>query len=128
VRLAEAVGVKRLALTHHDPMRSDEQLDELIARARDGLGAEARLEVFGAAEGLELDLEAPVSDNAVDQIVAGENMLLGDGQQPLLLLVTDDPEVANKMSQAVGADPVQIIRPEAAKARSGCSKPNGRGW
>ncbi len=110
VRLADAVRVKRLALSHHDPMRSDEQLDALIATARDGLGENSELDLFGAAEGLELELEAPVAEVEADQIDVGENILLGQGERPLLLLVTADQSVADKMSQAVSAEPVQIIR------------------
>lgn len=50
---AGRVGVKRLALFHHDPERSDDQLDQLASRycgRRDGM------EVFCAREGLEVDL------------------------------------------------------------------------
>ena len=55
VALAEASGSRRLALVHHDPMRTDDELDKMAQRyggVRPGSG----LEVYFAAEGLSLTL------------------------------------------------------------------------
>lgn len=52
LRLAVSLGVRRLALFHHQPQRTDEELDAVLARCRDQ--APAGLEVIAAAEGLEL--------------------------------------------------------------------------
>jgi phosphoribosyl 1,2-cyclic phosphodiesterase len=58
VDLACQAGVKRLALTHHDPMHSDREIDVLVGdgelRAR-RLGFED-LEIFGAREGVTLKI------------------------------------------------------------------------
>jgi len=58
VDFAGQAGVKRLALTHHDPMHSDREIDVLVSegelRAR-RLGYE-ELEVFGAREGVTLKI------------------------------------------------------------------------
>jgi phosphoribosyl 1,2-cyclic phosphodiesterase len=53
VALAEQSGARRLALFHHDPARTDDQLDE-IARAV----TSRRVTVVAAYEGLVLDLDA----------------------------------------------------------------------
>ncbi|MGI9032594.1 MAG: MBL fold metallo-hydrolase [Acidimicrobiales bacterium] len=51
VGLAEAAGARRLVLFHHDPSRTDDEIDALVA------GSQGRLvEVVGAAEGMTLDL------------------------------------------------------------------------
>ncbi|MCK7592686.1 MBL fold metallo-hydrolase [Pseudomarimonas salicorniae] len=56
-RVAASAGVKRLALTHHDPLRHDEAMDTLIAGLRERHPKEcAALEVFAAAEGMEIEL------------------------------------------------------------------------
>jgi phosphoribosyl 1,2-cyclic phosphodiesterase/CheY-like chemotaxis protein len=68
VELAMAAGVRRLALFHHDPIRSDQALDEAVERARRRVAdAGSALEVGAAAEGLVIELpetpgvpEAPV--------------------------------------------------------------------
>jgi phosphoribosyl 1,2-cyclic phosphodiesterase len=53
---AGRAGVKRLALFHHDPDRTDDQLDAL-AETYCRPGAYGDMEVFFAREGLEIDLQ-----------------------------------------------------------------------
>jgi phosphoribosyl 1,2-cyclic phosphodiesterase len=57
VDFAVAGDVRRLALYHHDPTRTDDAIDALVARARQRAARQgAALEVFAAAEGLTLTL------------------------------------------------------------------------
>lgn len=49
--LASAAGVKRLALFHHDPRRSDEAVADIEQRARQRFG-----DVFAAREGMLIDV------------------------------------------------------------------------
>ncbi len=57
VDLCRLAGVRRLALTHHDPQRRDDDLDGIVAALNDTLSRQGEtLEVFGAAEGQGLDL------------------------------------------------------------------------
>jgi phosphoribosyl 1,2-cyclic phosphodiesterase len=51
VGLAEAAGVGTLVLFHHDPSRTDDQVDALVAAHQGG-----RARVIGAAQGLVIDL------------------------------------------------------------------------
>jgi ribonuclease BN (tRNA processing enzyme) len=52
VHLAAKAGVRRLILTHHDPSRTDTQVEEIIARARQLAAALApRLTIDAAREG-----------------------------------------------------------------------------
>jgi ribonuclease BN (tRNA processing enzyme) len=58
LRLAEDAGVKRLLFFHHDPTRSDAEMDTIVARLRDGaLARGSRVELAAAAEGVELTLD-----------------------------------------------------------------------
>ena len=53
--LAIAGNVKRLAITHHDPMQSDQEVDAKIAVCRERVKTlSGNVEVFGAREGLEI--------------------------------------------------------------------------
>jgi phosphoribosyl 1,2-cyclic phosphodiesterase/FixJ family two-component response regulator len=110
VKICDSVGVKRLALSHHDPMRSDDALDELIERDRASLGADSGLDVFGAAEGMILELEAPAEPGAdrreLDEAL---NVNRNGGQVPLLLVATADASVSEKLQQAIEAEPVQLV-------------------
>ena len=60
VEVARQAGVKRLALYHHDPMHSDDVVDDMLARARTLAGG--AFEVLAAAEGLTIDLADPLPD------------------------------------------------------------------
>ncbi|MDD5476079.1 MAG: MBL fold metallo-hydrolase, partial [Syntrophales bacterium] len=48
-------GIKRLALIHHDPERTDDELDSLAAKLFIEY-KEGDMEVFFAREGMEIDL------------------------------------------------------------------------
>jgi ribonuclease BN (tRNA processing enzyme) len=50
VGLAEEAGVRRLILFHHDPNRTDDEIDALVAAHQGG-----PVDVVAAAEGLVLD-------------------------------------------------------------------------
>lgn len=54
VQVATAAGARRLALFHHDPTHSDEDVERMVAAAREMAGPD--LQVFGAAEGQEVAL------------------------------------------------------------------------
>jgi phosphoribosyl 1,2-cyclic phosphodiesterase len=57
VDLAAQAGVRRLALTHHDPMHSDRDVDLMVLDCQDRAEAHGvELEVFGAREGVTLKL------------------------------------------------------------------------
>jgi len=58
LRLAEEGGVKRLLFFHHDPTRSDQELDTIVSRLRDGaLARGVTLDMGAAAEGVDLRFE-----------------------------------------------------------------------
>lgn len=66
VRVCRDAGVKRLALTHYDPLRDDAAVDRILEEVRQRLrGDGSSLEVVGAAEGLTLDLAADPREPAV---------------------------------------------------------------
>jgi phosphoribosyl 1,2-cyclic phosphodiesterase len=57
VDLALEAGVKRLGLFHHDPDRTDDDLDRQVEFCRARIAqAGGRLECFGCVEGMEIDL------------------------------------------------------------------------
>jgi ribonuclease BN (tRNA processing enzyme) len=49
--LAQRAGARRLALFHHDPWRTDAQIDALVAQH-----ATAPIHVFAAHDGMIIDL------------------------------------------------------------------------
>jgi len=58
LRLAMDGGVKKLLFTHHDPMRTDYELDAIVAKMReDARRGSGSLEVAAAMEGVDYKLE-----------------------------------------------------------------------
>ena len=56
VHVACEAGAKRLVLFHHDPSHTDDEIDRMLAGAREQAAASPALEVDAAAEGTVLDL------------------------------------------------------------------------
>jgi len=60
VSICRAAGVRRLALTHHDPMRFDDEVERIERSAKALLlQSGSEMDVFAAAEGATIDLSAP---------------------------------------------------------------------
>lgn len=57
--VARESGARRLALFHHDPDHGDEQLDRLLAAARDRAASLGIDEVIAASEGLTVSFDVP---------------------------------------------------------------------
>jgi phosphoribosyl 1,2-cyclic phosphodiesterase/CheY-like chemotaxis protein len=65
MKLGQHAEVKRVALTHHDPLRDDEAMDRLVAGLKQTLQENgASLDVFAAAEGQVIEL-APSPDSGL---------------------------------------------------------------
>jgi len=59
VRLAEEGGVGKLLFFHHDPTRTDDELDTIVARMRDSsLARGCAIDIDAAAEGIDIPLES----------------------------------------------------------------------
>jgi|HubBroStandDraft_6_1064221.scaffolds.fasta_scaffold34737_3 CheY-like chemotaxis protein/phosphoribosyl 1,2-cyclic phosphodiesterase len=90
VGLASAAGVRKLALTHHDPTHSDVFLAELEGRAQEAArGWGASTEVFCAYEGLELRVECPTGNQRAAPILSVEPVSTANQN---CILVVDDTE------------------------------------
>ena len=72
VDTAEAVGVKNLALFHHDPARDDDDISAIEVAAQTRLRTGSRTAVFAAAEGHTIEMESaqPASSPRVHQMSA----------------------------------------------------------
>jgi phosphoribosyl 1,2-cyclic phosphodiesterase len=68
--VARQAGVKALALFHHDPTRTDNEVDALAAKARLA-AAEYDIEVFAAAEGLTIAPGQPIRPQLNKRVAVG---------------------------------------------------------
>lgn len=121
VRVCRDAGVKRLALTHYDPLRDDAAVDRIVADVRARLRAEGSpLEVFGAAEGevLELRGAAPAAP-LQERFRANTAIDLASVSRPVLLRVADSPITA-LLSEALTNEglPYRVLPSDAALLRA----------
>jgi phosphoribosyl 1,2-cyclic phosphodiesterase/CheY-like chemotaxis protein len=118
VDTASAAGAHRLALFHHDPLRTDAALDGIVEQAQERAArAAGRLDVLAAAEGRHLDLESrgrtrrrrePAQMAAATEPAA----------EPLaraVLVAVRDPESAAALAEAVRADGLRLLVAEDAE-------------
>jgi ribonuclease BN (tRNA processing enzyme) len=114
--VARFAGAKRLVLTHHDPLREDGAIDELVASLRAESRRTSGPEVFAAAEGHGLELSASVSV-AIAKPDFPAQAQLGSalvGRSALLALET--PSKIADLSEALRADDVHVIVSDLANA------------
>ncbi|MEE9274992.1 MAG: response regulator, partial [bacterium] len=112
VDYAIAAKVKRLALFHHDPLCTDENLDLRVeaARKRASEGAHTP-EVFAAAEGMVMDLPGEAAPER-PPISSESSALLppaSEGSPSTVLLIEDDPNVKRILRLVLDSDHVHVL-------------------
>jgi GAF domain-containing protein len=120
--VCHVAGAKRLALTHHDPLRSDDALDRLVDKARADLRGDASaLEVFAAAEGQILELSG--DRNASTRHAIGSAIVEGSALiEPLLLLAVEDAACVRTILEAAQADEIKVIKARGFEMTLGAAR------
>jgi phosphoribosyl 1,2-cyclic phosphodiesterase/DNA-binding response OmpR family regulator len=111
MRIAQHAGVKKIALTHHDPLRDDESIDLALANIRAKLrGAASSLQVFAAVEGQMITLEPSINKVSERQIAEFQARTFIEpalvGRSVLLGVV--DPNIAAILSEAIRAEGIPV--------------------
>jgi CheY-like chemotaxis protein len=122
VDFAVAARVRRLALFHHDPSRTDRGVDDLVARCRRRLPATDAPEVFAAAEGQYLVVVRPglspsaapaVAPTAEPELLPSETtILVADDDPDVMAVIVDtlEPEGYRILTAADGESALRIAR------------------
>ena len=109
VKLAQRAQVKRLALTHHDPLRDDEAVDRMLAGIRAGLQG-SPLQVFAAVEGEIVEIQpsrSKPSERSVAQFSAAAPIVPALAERSVLLGVAD-PSMVAVLSEAIRAEGIRF--------------------
>ena len=94
VNVCAQAGARKLALTHHDPLRDDAAVDSLLATAR-SLASNSNLEVVAAYEGLTIDLVgSPAASRHQRREPAATALAVNHG----LIVVTADEEIFQRVA------------------------------
>jgi ribonuclease BN (tRNA processing enzyme)/GAF domain-containing protein len=115
IRVASAAGAKRLALTHHDPLRDDDALDALLQGYLASPDRPEGLDIFAASEGDTLDLVVEAPDGAEERPVQQAVMEPATLDQSVLLAISD-PARAAELSELLETDKVDVAVVEAGRA------------
>ncbi len=98
----------RLALFHHDPARTDDEIDTIVEEAR-ARAAGADTEVFAAAEGSTVELVGTRSPSTVaaTNATATRQPALEDVSRSVLIAV-ESPDIATVVREAAEAEGLEI--------------------
>jgi CheY-like chemotaxis protein len=100
VQIAAAAGVKRIALTHHDPSHDDAFVAEIERRARSlALQQPTEVDVFCAYEGCEIVLEPRATFQPFSTAAAFQPSV--SGRQFHILVVDDQPDMLTLIVRAL---------------------------
>lgn len=111
VDMCRAAEARRLALTHHDPLRDDAGVDGACEQAcASQLPACRSLEVFAAAEGMALELESTSPErDSVESTQALQNAAIQPAlTSKLVLIAVADTGLATTLQHAVRADHLEV--------------------
>ena len=110
VTIAKAARADQIALTHHDPSRTDEQIDAYLERVCAQLGADGP-KVFAAYEGLVVQLGTTVAQApaAIPNTATAIRTAEPEDRARLLLVGACDA-TAEKIARAVENEPVELLR------------------
>jgi CheY-like chemotaxis protein len=107
VDVALAGQARRLALFHHDPTRSDDALDALLAacRAR-AVEAGRQLDIIAAAEGVEVTIVEGTQSPAVEPGPRAPRM----PTRARILVAEDDPDLGPVLQEVLEEDGYEVLR------------------
>ena len=111
MRIAQHAGVKKIALTHHDPLRDDQSIDLALANIRAKLkGAASSLQVFAAVEGQVIALEPCINKVSERKIAEFQARTLIEPALVVrsVLLGVMDPNIAAILSEAIRAEGIPV--------------------
>ncbi len=111
VAMNRLAGVRRLAMSHHDPLRDDEAVDRIQAAARARLGDGDEMEIFAAAEGMEIELEprARASLTVETKEFSAVTPVDPGLWEHAVLIAASDIETASALSDAAQAESVRAV-------------------
>jgi phosphoribosyl 1,2-cyclic phosphodiesterase len=112
VAMCREAKTARVALTHHDPARTDDAIEEILGGIRsEEANAAAKLEIFAAAEGqcLELQLNEGAIASEVPPISSMPALAT-----PVILMAVKDPIAAGTIRGAAREDGIAML--EAGRA------------
>ncbi|MBT8135772.1 MAG: GAF domain-containing protein [Gammaproteobacteria bacterium] len=111
VEVCLAAGVKQLALTHHDPLRTDDAVDEIVGNlSKKLLNDGESLRVIGAAEGqtIRFDSRAAAATDNDSQWFPAAVAIAPAMSEHSILLCSADNHISGQVSAAAAAEGIHL--------------------
>lgn len=118
VDICSAVGVKQLALTHHDPLRDDDAVDQIVATMRARLSSSGQpLHVFAAAEGETIELGFRLDTGVAHSTTefSAETSISPAISEYSILLGATDAHTAELIQGAAAAENMRLLSGTSAE-------------
>lgn len=111
VHVCRSVGVKRLALTHHDPMREDAAVDRVLAELRQRAALDrTSMEVFAAAEGMQLLLGDATAEPSRGRGPSARTLVAPQQAEQGSILLLDADDALAALAETLSADGFEVDR------------------
>jgi ribonuclease BN (tRNA processing enzyme)/DNA-binding response OmpR family regulator len=111
IDIARRAEVARVALYHHDPNRTDVDVDELVARARaHAATAGYSGEIFAAVEGMDIELRSDAARPGIGDRL--ESRVATSALVPhsmLVVVYARSPEIADSIGRAALAEQLDVV-------------------
>jgi two-component system phosphate regulon response regulator PhoB len=109
VDYALAAHVRRLALTHHDPLRDDDAVDQLVEVCRERVRrAGGTLDVFAAAEGQIIELTRRETRAPRPRRRAAASTVSRSTPAHVVLIADDDPVILELLKTTLRSDAFRL--------------------
>jgi phosphoribosyl 1,2-cyclic phosphodiesterase/CheY-like chemotaxis protein len=114
--LCATMGARRLALTHHEPTHTDDDIDAIVEAVKASRGAGAGLDIFAAAEGQAIELRgrAPVAPPDAEE--GSAELRPAEFLHRAVVIGAADPAIAALLSDAIGTDGFDVHLADSGKA------------
>ena len=107
VAMCREAKTARVALTHHDPARTDDAIEEILGGIRsEEANAAAKLDIFAAAEGQSLELQ--LTEGAIASEVPPISSMPALAT-PVILMAVKDPIAAGTIRGAAREDGIAML-------------------
>ena len=107
VAMCREAKATRVALTHHDPARTDDEIEDIVSGIRSNeANAAAGLDIFAAAEGQNLELQLTEGAIVSDEALISSTPALAT---PVILMAVKDPIAADTIRGAAQEDGIALL-------------------
>lgn len=109
--MCQRAGVRRMALSHHDPGRTDDELDRIVAAVQVDLNTKgSTMEAFAAADGQVVEIKAATNaiPDARSETFSAHTSVAPALKEAKVIIGVSDPKLATLLEEAARGEGLQV--------------------